>query len=161
MKAVIGLLLRLAWWQVLMALPIVAVRFALQSAGLNRVPADANEIRVASFADGLEYESEATEFRGGAIAWGMGGLVLDLRGARLAEGGGDLRIVTLMGGSVVIVPPDWRVTLDQRSVMGGAEDAPEPESAGGPELRISALTVMGGLSIARKAPKDGGDTTLA
>jgi hypothetical protein len=149
------------WWQMLFALPVVAISWMLKTAGLSRAEAGANDLRIASLADGFEFESEATELRGGAIAWGMGGLVLDLRRARLAEGGADLRIVTVMGGSVVIVPPDWQVTLDQRSIMGGTEGAPQPETEGGPELRVSSLTVMGGLNVSRKAPEGPGSEPAA
>jgi hypothetical protein len=148
-KKALRTLLTLLWWQTLLFAPLAAVRLLLTSAGLNRASAGADELRLASIGDGLVLKSEAQAFRGGAITWIAGGVVLDLRRAQLSLDGADLRLVTAMGGTVVIVPLEWAVELDQNSVMAGAS-APAPSEGSGPALRISALTVMGGLNVVRK-----------
>ncbi len=82
MKKLFRLSVRLLWWQMLFASPVMLLRFALGEAGLTRVPAGADDIRVALIADGFELKSEATAFRGGAITCMMGGAMIDFRGAR-------------------------------------------------------------------------------
>ncbi|HXH21923.1 MAG TPA: hypothetical protein VNN10_07820 [Dehalococcoidia bacterium] len=156
MKRVLSFLARVLLLHALVGGPLVLVRWALETAGLTRAPADANEVRFVSLGDGLVMRSTAAAFRGGSIAWCFGGLVLDLRDATLAAGGADLSVVTLMGGTVVIVPATWPVTLAHRNILGGAQPSPEPQDASGPELRIKATTVMGGLRIERRVPGSSG-----
>jgi hypothetical protein len=136
-------------WQALIFAPLAAVRFGLTAAGLTKAAQDSDEIRMASLGDGFMLKSEAKAFRGGGIAWFSGGVVLDLRGATMAEGGADLRVVTVMGGFVLIVPPDWRVELEQRAIMAGASPVAEGAETG-PVLHVTALTVMGGFNVLRR-----------
>ncbi len=57
-----------------------------------------------------------------------------------------------MGGAVFIIPPEWAVEFEGRSIMGGSEVAPATD-ASGPALRIHALTVMGGFNVMRRPIK--------
>jgi hypothetical protein len=149
MKGLFRFFVRLVVLQAVIVLPFAVMRAALAGAGLNRAAATDNILRLASIGDGLVLKSEADAFEGGAIAWVAGGVVLDLRQAKLAAGGAELNLVTIMGGCAITVPPDWPVELDARSFMGGSQ-APAQVDATGPALRIKATTALGGLDVVRK-----------
>jgi hypothetical protein len=149
------ILIRLAFWQVALGAPLIGLRYALSAAGLARVDPATDEIRVASLGEGYVLKSQAPAFRGGSVAWLMGGFVLDLRNARIAPGGADLRIVTIMGGSVVIVPPEMEVAVRLRG-FGGGSNVPPSEATEAATLRIDSLTVMGGFNLSRKPLAEAG-----
>jgi hypothetical protein len=49
------------------------------------------------------------------------------------------------------VPPGWRVEANVSSLAGGvAVDAPEPEAADAPTLRLDGFTMFGGVAVAAK-----------
>jgi hypothetical protein len=60
---------------------------------------------------------------GGRITTVMGGAELDLRGASLAPGQtAVIDLFSVMGGSVIRVPGDWRVDVEATAIMGGIKD---------------------------------------
>ena len=62
-------------------------------------------------------------FRAGRITAVMGGAKLDLRHARPGPGEDVVvDVFTLMGGSVLLAPPDWRLDVRAATVMGGIDD---------------------------------------
>lgn len=80
----------------------------------------------------------------------MGGAQLDFREAQFLPGVTTLRVVALMGGVDIIVPPGLAVEMDGVSIMGGFEHlarSPQDPEKESPLLRISGLTLMGGVSI--------------
>ncbi len=122
------------------------MRAALTLAGLTRVVSDSDEIRLASIGDGLVLRSDAKALRGGGIVWLMSGLVLDLRGARLAPAGGELRIVTVMSGTVIRLPDSWDFSLEQTSIGSGS--VPKWRNAVSDQtLRIKAVNILSGFRI--------------
>ncbi len=144
---------RLLWWQALLITPVVGLRLTLSAAGLTRTEPDADEIRVASIGDGLVLNSEATAFSGGAIAWIISGMVLDFRGATLARTGADLRIVSVMSGTVIRLPASWDYSLDQTNVFSGS--VPQfKEAAGEQVLRIKATSILSGFRVVRQDEED-------
>jgi hypothetical protein len=159
MNRIRRLLFRFLLLQALTAAPLALVKLGLSRSGLTRVAEEADEVRMASLSDGLVFDSRASAFRGGGIAWLFGGLVLDLRHATIAAEGADLSLVTIMGGSVIRVPPDWPIEIEQRAVLGGNQPPSSLEGTG-PALRLKVLTVLGGLNVQRQAPKGpGGQAT--
>lgn len=85
--------------------------------------------------------------------WGGGSL--DLREAQFAPGVTELRVIAVMGGLEVIVPPWLAVECDGIAIMGGFEELerghgePDPGRA---LLRITGFAMMGGVSIETRLP---------
>lgn len=84
------------------------------------------------------------------VATIMGGASLDFREAILAPGVSSVHVVACMGGIEVIVPPNLAVECNGIGIMGGFESmercpaVPDPSR---PLLRITGLTMMGGIEI--------------
>jgi predicted membrane protein len=74
----------------------------------------------------------------------LGGGDLDLRSSPPADGA-TLRIVAILGGVAVIVPPGTRVSLSGLSLFGGCSVQVEPGD--GPQLSVSATAIFGGVDV--------------
>ena len=61
-------------------------------------------------------------FTGGKISAIFGGSELDLTKARLGPGRSELEIACIFGGTTIIVPNDWYVTIDVTPILGGFSD---------------------------------------
>ena len=71
---------------------------------------------------GRERYINSLAFRGGKIVSVFGGSKLDLTGAQLANGEAELEIVSIFGGSTLIVPTDWNVKIEVFNIFGGYGD---------------------------------------
>lgn len=83
----------------------------------------------------------------------MAGGDLDFRAAVLPPGEIRLRVTCVMAGLDVVVPPEMRVIDGAWAIMGGIEVPPETDESNQPNapvLRLSGVTIMGGVSIRRK-----------
>jgi hypothetical protein len=86
----------------------------------------------------------------------LGGADLDFREAVLPTREVTLKVVTVLGGVSVVVPPEMRVIDSGVAVLGGREiagdsgDSLQPDA---PVLHISGVSVLGGLDVKRKARK--------
>ena len=119
-------------------------RFLLTSRG----GPDSDEIDLVTVFEGLHLRSHTSSFMGGSTLALFGGIVLDLRRARLGPTGAELAVITLFGGTGIIVPPDWRVETEARTWLGGLDVSNEqPQSPDAPVLTIRARTLFGGLQI--------------
>ena len=103
---------------------------------------------------GNEFTSVAESLRSGRIAAVLGGIAVDLRGARLAPEGARLTIDCRLAGVAVAVPEDWRVVVNQSQVKMGdvAVDITDPAdlAADAPTLTIDAVVTMGGVAIGNR-----------
>jgi len=113
-----------------------------------------DEFQIAAIMGGKKFESHARDLKSGAAITSMGGIEIDLRDATLDSDGARLELKTTMGGIQVIVPEDWAVDVDKKSLAGGfdvkvtpLEDLPEDA----PKLHVHAVTRMGGGSVTTKA----------
>lgn len=80
----------------------------------------------------------------------MGGAELDFREAVLPPGVSELKVVAVMGGADIIVPPGLAVECDGWAVLGGFEEmtrAPVVPDPSKPLLRITGYCLMGGFEI--------------
>jgi hypothetical protein len=80
----------------------------------------------------------------------MGGVVLDFRDASLAPGVTEVRVIALMGGVQIIVPPSLAVEVTGTAVLGGfghVERAPRRPDPDRPVLRVFGVALMGGVSV--------------
>ena len=82
----------------------------------------------------------------------MGGADLDLRDAVVEGPEVQITVISIMGGSDIVVPEGVEVQLGGFAVMGGNElklssDAPPP---GAPVVRVRAISLMGGTDVKTK-----------
>ncbi len=106
-----------------------------------------DEFQVATIMGGRKFESHAKDLKSGRVITSMGGIELDLTDATLASSGAELELKTTMGGIQVTVPEDWAVKVDAESKAAGFDvkvTPPESLPIGAPELRIHAVTRLGG-----------------
>jgi predicted membrane protein len=61
-------------------------------------------------------------FRGGKIVSVFGGSKLDLTKVELAQGNVEIEIVSIFGGSTLLIPTDWNVKLEVFNIFGGYGD---------------------------------------
>ena len=61
-------------------------------------------------------------FRGGKIVSVFGGSKIDLTKVELATGNIEIEIVSIFGGSTLIVPSDWNIKLEVFNIFGGYGD---------------------------------------
>jgi predicted membrane protein len=61
-------------------------------------------------------------FRGGKIVSIFGGSKIDLTKAELAPGVAEIEIVSIFGGSTLLIPTDWNVKLEVFNIFGGYGD---------------------------------------
>ena len=87
----------------------------------------------------------------------MGGVEIDLRGARFAEKRSTITAVAVMGGIDITVPDDIIVEVSGIGLMGAFESQDKgpvgTPAANAPVVKITGLAVMGGVTVVRKARK--------
>jgi len=92
----------------------------------------------------------------------MGGSNLDLNDAEFAGDVVEMRVYSLMGGSDIRVPEGLDVEVSEFAFMGGNDIArsPAPPRAGGPLLRLTMVSIMGGSSLKRGRRKSRAERRL-
>lgn len=93
----------------------------------------------------------------------FGNADLDLREAILPGREVRIRAISFLGGIEITVPPEMHVIDDGWALMGGREtppDSPESQHPDAPVLRVSGVSLLGGLSVRRKRRKDAGQKRL-
>jgi hypothetical protein len=86
----------------------------------------------------------------------MGGVVIDLRSAKLAEDRASIDVFAMWGGIDLVVPEGWRVVSEVTPIMGGFEDntAP-PAETNAPTLVVRGLAIMGGVEVKHTTDEEG------
>ncbi len=87
----------------------------------------------------------------------FGGATLDFRDAVLPGQEMTLNTTCIFGGMEIIVPPEMRVIDRGVAIFGGRDtgsDGEETESADGPVLRLTGLTLFGGIDLKHKRRKN-------
>ncbi|MGI8749502.1 MAG: DUF1707 SHOCT-like domain-containing protein [Thermoleophilaceae bacterium] len=79
----------------------------------------------------------------------MGGADLDLREALVAGTETEITVVSVMGGSTIVVPEGVEVELGGFALMGGndLEVKGAPARPGAPVVRVRAFSLMGGTEV--------------
>jgi predicted membrane protein len=100
---------------------------------------------------GGERQIVSQNFKGGKISAVFGGLDLDLSKAKLAPGRNVLEIACVFGGTTIIVPDTWFVTIEVTPVLGGFSDSrklfPGRTVESESQLVIKGAVVFGGGEI--------------
>jgi predicted membrane protein len=97
---------------------------------------------------GIHKNILSKNFKGGDLTIFMGGAELNLSQADI-QGTATLDITQIMGGTKIIVPPNWEVRSQLTSVFGNIEDKRQNISATNPDkvLIIDGSSVFGGIEI--------------
>jgi predicted membrane protein len=100
---------------------------------------------------GGERQIVSDNFRGGKVTAVFGGSEIDLTKAKLAPGRSELELACVFGGTTIIVPDDWFVTIEVVPVLGGFSDSRKliPGRAVDPskQLVIKGAVVFGGGEV--------------
>jgi hypothetical protein len=82
------------------------------------------------------------------------GAEFDLRQAVFPAGEARMRTICALGGVEITVPPEVHVIDDGWAILGGREippDTPESSQPNSPVLRLTGITILGGISVRRRA----------
>jgi len=117
---------------------------------LGSTTADASDyVRSFAIMGGITRRNDSQAFRGGELSAVMGGVQLDLDGARPADGRAVIDVFAVWGGVEIRVPENWRVEIEATPLMGGVEStarlAPGVEPTG--TLVVRGFVMMGGLEV--------------
>lgn len=97
---------------------------------------------------GIETSMESQEFKGGKLSCILGGIELDLRGAKLHDNEATIDINVFMGGVEIYVPEDWNIEHRGTPILGGMSKKRRfvPEEYA-PVLKVNFTVIMGGIDI--------------
>ena len=86
----------------------------------------------------------------------FGGASFDFRDAQLPQREISLHCTSIFGGMDIVVPPEMRVIDSGMAIFGGRDTDSGGAESGNPDapvLRLSGLTLFGGLSLRHKPRK--------
>jgi len=106
------------------------------------------DLDVAGVFYGMKRRIDAPNFRGGRASAVFGGVDLDFTNAGLEGGKATLEATAIFGGIDIIVPRDWRVTVDGTPILGGIDEK-QISPAGEPKgtLFVKATAIFGAVTI--------------
>lgn len=90
---------------------------------------------------------ETPNFKGGKITAIFGGSEIHLTRSQLSPEGASLEMVTIFGGSKLIVPRDWNVRVEMVNILGGFADKRMYVNNDNPQrnvLVIKGVAIFGG-----------------
>jgi len=100
---------------------------------------------------GAERQVSSSHFKGGKATAMFGGIEIDLRKARLADGEQALDVTSIFAGIEIRVPEDWDVWVTGSPIFGGIDDKRAARTNGrstsGGRLHINAFAMFGGVEI--------------
>lgn len=107
-----------------------------------------------AFMGGVSRTIQSQDLVGMETSAVMGGIELDLRGAKARNREVVVEAFAMWGGIEIIVPDDWHVITEVSPIMGGVEDSTRRTDAGdGTTLVLRGLVVMAGVEV-RNAKRD-------
>jgi hypothetical protein len=140
-------------WEVFwpLVLVLVGLRVAVGADGSRRESAGRRASAFALFS-GRRVDVTSAGFKRGSITSLFGGATLDLRRARLAEGGGAVDVFVAFGSAEIVVPTDWPVRTSGLPIFGGWSGPPAAEGppSDAPELSVYLVVLFGGAAIKRR-----------
>ena len=102
---------------------------------------------ISAFLGSAEHVYDRKEFKGGRISAVLGGVVVDLRDAEMAEESAILHVSGFMAGIEVHVPHTWKVTVNSSSFMGAIDNKTKTTGNAEKELIIKGSAFMAGVEI--------------
>jgi hypothetical protein len=140
--------LEIPLWPVVLILAGFAVVRRALSGPRPAAAEDGSAVSAFGIMAGLEQTNRSPTFRGGDLTAVMGGVGLDLRGAKLAPEGATIEVFALWGGIEITVPDGWAIDLKVLPLLGGFDDRTRPADAvAGPRLTIRGTVLMAGGEV--------------
>jgi hypothetical protein len=142
--------IKIHFWAVIGPLMLVLAGGSVVWRAFNRPsPEGAGDAYIRTFAVFSGAELRPTvPFEGADLTAVMGGVKLDLSNAPMAKDTAVIDVFALMGGSEILVPRDWDVTVRVVSLMGGCTDKRRPATVPATKhLIVQGMAVMGGVEI--------------
>lgn len=97
---------------------------------------------------GLETINSSQNFKGGRLMSIMGGIDIDLRGAKMAGDYCQIEATVIMGGIDITVPRNWKIELRGTPILGGYSNKTGiVEDPSAPVLIVKGSAIMGGVEI--------------
>lgn len=94
---------------------------------------------------------KSQNFSGGKTTSIFGGIDLDFRDAKLAPGTNVIDTFTMFGGTEIIVPKEWKLSVNVVVLFGGVDDKRDGRidnvQEDGSTLVLKGLTIFGGTEI--------------
>jgi len=142
------------WWPLLVIGAGVAM---IAKAPLRRHMEDLQQSAHAPSVEGSELSATAVMsgnslsvvsqgFRQGEATAVMGGVEIDFRQASM-QSEATLRVLAVMGGIEIRVPPDWGVECRATAFLGAVEDKTVPPAQTTKRLIIEGFVMMGGVEV--------------
>lgn len=103
---------------------------------------------LSAFMSGTETINASENYQGGRLSSMFGGIVLDLRDAKIKKEA-TIEVFALCGGIEIKIPRDWRVEHRVTPILGGVESNKHSDklSADSPTLYIVGTVALGGVEI--------------
>ena len=105
-----------------------------------------SEINATAVMSGHKVSVVSQDFRMGEVTAVMGGVEIDFRQASI-QSVATLRVMAVMGGIDIKVPPDWGVECGATVFLGGMEDKTVPPAQASKRLIIEGFVMMGGVEV--------------
>lgn len=114
--------------------------------GLNTPGEAGSELNATAVMSGHKLSVVSQDFRQGEATAVMGGVEIDFRQASI-QSVATLRVMAVMGGIEIKVPPDWGVECGATVFLGGMEDKTVPPAQATKRLIIEGFVMMGGIEV--------------
>ena len=126
----------------------VGASFLINASHRSKVATGTNDTDdVSVIFSGSESKNKSKDYQGGKVTSIFGGVVLDLRDAKITKEA-TLDIVALCGGVELRVPREWRVVSKISPIAGGVENKSEgSDDHKGPVLTLTGTVTLGGVEI--------------
>ena len=129
---------------------IIAIGLSVLANTQNRakIPTGTKDVDdIVAVLSGSETRNTSKDYKGGKLTAVFGGVVLDLRDAKI-KADAHLDVFALCGGIELRVPRDWKVVVKTTPIAGGVENKSEgSEDHKGPVLIVTGTVALGGVEI--------------
>ena len=133
------------------ALVLVGIALLMRHRRSNQSTDDDPEIDAMAIFSGVEKHISSDAFEGGKATAIFGGIDLDMKTTTLSPKSSTIDLITMFGGAVFKIPPDWTVNVSQLTVVFGAfEDhrvIDQSNTDPNKVLHIKGLILFGGGEI--------------
>jgi len=136
------------WGFVLPLLLVIAGVALLMPGRIGSATTDADEIAAFSVFGTRTVTSTSTHLTGGEATVIAGGLVVDLSDA-IVETGLTIRVLAILGGCQILVPPGWEIRLSGVPLLGGWDDTTRRDGLTdtSPRVFVRCVAALAGVEV--------------